>query len=89
MPIITGDPEADWVAEGAEKSKSGVGFDKKDMVPYTIAVILPFSNQFRRDFDAITQQVIAKGPQAIARKAGQVVRATMKKLGLSPKTRSK
>ncbi|PLS31557.1 phage major capsid protein, HK97 [Bifidobacterium margollesii] len=37
------------------------------MVPYTIAVILPFSNQFRRDFDALTQQIIAKGPGAIAR----------------------
>ncbi|KAB5606702.1 phage major capsid protein, partial [Bifidobacterium jacchi] len=48
VPIITGDPEADWVQEGAEKPKSGVGFSKKDMVPYTIAVILPFSNQFRR-----------------------------------------
>ncbi|MBT1181203.1 phage major capsid protein [Bifidobacterium sp. CP2] len=73
VPIITGDPEADWVAEGTEKPKSGVGFDKKDMVPYTIAVILPFSNQFRRDFNAITQQVIAKGPQAIARKIDQTI----------------
>lgn len=73
VPIITGDPEADWFAEGAEKPKSGVGFDKKDMVPYTIAVILPFSNQFRRDFNAITQQVIAKGPQAIARKIDQTI----------------
>ncbi|TPF95334.1 hypothetical protein EP30_10955 [Bifidobacterium sp. UTCIF-39] len=25
VPIITGDPEADWVQEGAEKPKSGVG----------------------------------------------------------------
>ncbi|MBT1166727.1 phage major capsid protein [Bifidobacterium simiarum] len=73
VPIITGDPEADWVQEGAEKPKSGVGFSRKDMVPYTIAVILPFSNQFRRDFDALYAQIVAKGPGAIARKIDQTI----------------
>ena len=67
VPIITGDPEAAWVDEGAEKPKSGVGFGKKDMLPYTIAVIMPFSNQFKRDFGALYDQVVAKGPGAIAR----------------------
>ena len=62
VPIITGDPEAAWVDEGAEKPKSGVGFGKKDMLPYTIAV-----NQFKRDYGALYDQVVAKGPQAIAR----------------------
>lgn len=73
VPIITGDPEADWVAEGAVKPKSGVGFSKKDMVPYTIAVIMPFSNQFRRDFEALYAQIVAKGPSAIARKIDQTI----------------
>lgn len=73
VPIITGDPEADWVQEGAVKPKSGVGFGKKDMVPYTIAVILPFSNQFRRDYESLYAQVVAKGPGAIARKFDQTV----------------
>lgn len=73
VPIITGDPEADWVAEGTVKPKSGVGFSKKDMVPYTIAVILPFSNQFRRDFEALYAQIVAKGPSAIARKIDQTI----------------
>lgn len=67
VPIIIGDPEAAWVNEGAEKPKSGVTFGKKDMLPYTIAVIMPFSNQFRRDFGALYDQVVAKGPGAIAR----------------------
>lgn len=67
VPIIIGDPEAEWVNEGAEKPKSGVTFGKKDMLPYTIAVIMPFSNQFRRDFGALYDQVVAKGPGAIAR----------------------
>ena len=67
VPIITGEPEAAWVDEGAMKPKSGVGFGKKDMLPYTIAVILPFSNQFRRDYGALYDQVVAMGPEAIAR----------------------
>lgn len=37
------------------------------MLPYTIAVIMPFSNQFKRDFGALYDQVVAKGPGAIAR----------------------
>lgn len=73
VPIITGDPEADWVQEGAVKPKSGVGFGKKDMLPYTVAVILPFSNQFRRDFAKLYTQIVAKAPQALARKFDQTV----------------
>ena len=73
VPIIVGDPVADWVQEGAVKPKSGVTFDKKDMVPYTIAVILPFSNQFRRDKQALYTQIVAKGPGAIARKFDETV----------------
>lgn len=73
VPIITGDPEADWVQESAVKPKSGVGFGKKDMVPYTIAVILPFSNQFRRDYQTLYTQIVAKGPGAIARKVDQTI----------------
>ena len=55
VPIITGDPEAAWVDEGAEKPKSGVGFGKKDMLPYTIAVIMPFSNQFKTSAPSTTK----------------------------------
>lgn len=77
VPIITGDPEAAWVQEGAVKPKSGVTFGKKDMLPYTIAVILPFSNQFRRDYAALYEQVVAKGPQAIARTIDRTIMGTV------------
>lgn len=73
VPIIVGEPEADWVQEGATKPKSGVGFNKKDMVPYTIAVILPFSNQFRRDFEKLYAQIVDKAPGAIGKKFDQTV----------------
>lgn len=77
VPIITGDPEAAWVQEAATKPKSGVTFGKKDMLPYTLAVILPFSNQFRRDYSSLYTQIVAKGPQAIARAFDQTVMGTL------------
>jgi hypothetical protein len=64
--------------QAAEKPKSGVGFGKKDMLPYTIAVIMPFSNQFRRDYGALYDQVVAKGPQAIARTFDKTIMGTVK-----------
>ena len=73
VPIIIGDPEAAWVNEGAEKPKSGVTFGKKDMLPYTIAVIMPFSNQFRRDKARLYAEIVRKLPQALAKKLDQTV----------------
>ena len=49
VPIITGEPEAEWVDETDEKPVSRPTFGDKIMTPYTAAVIVPFSNQFRRD----------------------------------------
>ena len=49
IPVITGDPEAAWVAETAKKPVKRGTLDTKIMQPYTLAVIVPFSNQFRRD----------------------------------------
>lgn len=81
VPIIVGEPEAGWVQETGVKPKSGVTFSKKDMVPYTIAVILPFSNQFRRDFTALYNQVVAMGPTAIAKAFDATVMGTLDKPG--------
>ena len=49
VDIITGEPEAEWVAETDEKPVSRPTLGSKLMTPYTLAVIVPFSNQFRRD----------------------------------------
>ncbi len=81
VPIITGDPEADWVQEGAVKPKSGVGFGKKDMLPYTIAVIMPFSNQFRRDFQKLYTQIVDKGAPALGRAFDQTIMGIKDKPG--------
>lgn len=68
VPIITGEPEADWVDETDEKPVSRPTFGDKLMTGYTAAVIVPFSNQFRRDKAALYSEIVRKLPQALARK---------------------
>lgn len=73
VPIITGEPEADWVNETDEKPVSRPTFADKIMTPYTAAVIVPFSNQFRRDKAALYNEIVRKLPQALARKFDSTV----------------
>ena len=68
IPIITGDPEAEWVAETDEKPVSRPSFANKNLKGYTLAVIVPFSNQFRRDLPALYSAIEQKLPQALAKK---------------------
>lgn len=68
IPVITGDAEADWVAETDEKPVSRPTFDSKDITPYTLAVIVPFSNQFRRDLGALYAECVRRLPGALAKK---------------------
>jgi HK97 family phage major capsid protein len=73
IPIITGEPEAEWVNETDEKPVSRPTFGDKMMTGYTAAVIVPFSNQFRRDKAALYNEIVRKLPQALARKYDQTV----------------
>ena len=68
IPIITGDPEAEWVSETDEKPVSRPTFGNKNLKGYTLAVIVPFSNQFRRDLPALYNAIEQKLPQALAKK---------------------
>ena len=68
IPIITGDPEAEWVSETDEKPVSRPSFANKNLKGYTLAVIVPFSNQFRRDLPALYSAIERKLPQALAKK---------------------
>lgn len=73
IPIITGEPEAEWVNETDEKPVSRPTFGNKLMTGYTAAVIVPFSNQFRRDLPGLYSEVVRKLPQALARRFDQTV----------------
>jgi HK97 family phage major capsid protein len=73
VDIITGEPEAQWVGETNIKPVSRPTFGSKLMTPYTAAVIVPFSNQFRRDKARLYAEVVRKLPQALAKKLDQTV----------------
>lgn len=73
VDIITGEPEAEWVGETELKPVDRPTFGSKLMTPYTAAVIVPFSNQFRRDKARLYQEVVRKLPQALARKLDSTV----------------
>ena len=68
IPIVTGDPVADFVAETAEKPVSSSTFGTKVMTPYKIAVIELFSNEFRRDLPALYRELARRLPAAIGAK---------------------
>lgn len=67
IPVITGDPEAGWVGETAKKPVKRGTLATKQMTPYTLAVIVPFSNQFRRDLPALYDALVARLPGALAK----------------------
>ena len=67
MNIVTGDPAPAWTDESQEKTVSEPTFASKTMVPYTLAVIVLFSNQFRRDLASLYDAVIARIPNALGR----------------------
>ena len=73
IPIITSDPEAEWVAETGVKPVKNPGLSKKVMQAYKLAVIVPFSEEFRRDMPALTQQIINRLPLALAKKFDETV----------------
>ena len=73
VPVITGDPTAAWVAETAEKPVSRGAVSSKTITPYKLAVIEPFSNEFRRDLPGLYAALARRLPGALAVKFDQTV----------------
>lgn len=71
--VITGDPSAEWVGETDVKPVSNPTLDTKVMQAYKLAVIVPFSNEFRRDVAALYDAIVARLPRALARKFDETV----------------
>lgn len=68
IPVITSDPEAEWISETGVKPVKNPGLDKKVMQPYKLAVIVPFSEEFRRDATSLYNALIGRLPLALAQK---------------------
>lgn len=67
IPIITGDPVAEFVDETEEKPVSRGTLDNKEMDPKKIAVIEPFSMEFRRDLPRLYNALRSRLGGAIAK----------------------
>lgn len=81
IPVITGDPEAAWVAEGAAKPVSEGTLSTKQMQAYKLAVIEPFSKEFTRDASALYNALRARLPKALGRVFDQTVIGAVTKPG--------
>jgi len=68
IPVILSDPTAEWVSETGLKPVSTPTLDKKIMSAYKLAVIVPFSNEFRRDEGALYNALVGRLPGVLAEK---------------------
>lgn len=73
IPVIASDPEASWISEAASKPVSFPSLDKKIMQGHKLAVIVPFSDEFRRDAGALYDALIARLPGVLAKKFDNTV----------------
>ena len=76
VQTITGEPAADWVDETNAKPVSTHTFNKKTITPYKLAVIEPFSEEFRRDKAALYAECVNRLPQALAKKFDSTIMGT-------------
>lgn len=73
IPIIAGDPTPAWVSETGTKPVSNPTIDKKIMQGHKLAVIVPFSDEFRRDAAALYDALIARLPNVLGKKFDETV----------------
>lgn len=73
IPVITSDPVASWVGETEAKPVSNPGLSSKLMQAYKLSVIMPFSNEFRRDARSLYDVLVARLPGALAMKFDNTV----------------
>ena len=70
---ITKDPSPEWVKEAEEKPVGEVGFGETQWAGYKLAVILPFSNEFRRDANRLYDEIVARVPRSFGTKIDATV----------------
>lgn len=73
VPVLTSDPVANWVSETGTKAVSNPALETKIMEAYKLAVIVPFSNEFRRDAAALYDELVRRLPLALAEKFDETV----------------
>jgi HK97 family phage major capsid protein len=66
IPVVTGDPQAEWVSETEEAPVSRPKFGYKQMTPHVLQVVVPFSNKFKRDLETLYEACVERLPGALA-----------------------
>ena len=67
IPVITADPAATFVAETDRKNVAVPTVTNKLMSAHTIAVIVPFSNQFKRDLPSLYGEIVRRLPGSLGK----------------------
>lgn len=67
IDTLNGVGEAQWVAETEAKPVVDATFGSKQITPHTMAIILPFSNQFRRDKAGLFREIVRVLPGKLAK----------------------
>jgi len=73
---ITGDPEPEWVGETDEKATGVFQFGSKTVEPYKMALIVPFSMEFRRDKSALYDECVNRLPKLFGKKVDATAMGT-------------
>jgi HK97 family phage major capsid protein len=66
IPVISGEPTASWVAESEDKPISRHTLNKLSLTPKKLAVIEPFSDEFRRDLPGLYAELVRRLPNSLA-----------------------
>lgn len=70
---ITGEPVAAWTGETETKPTDNHTLSNKTITPYKLAVIEPFSMEFRRDLPGLYAELARRLPYALAKKFDETV----------------
>lgn len=81
IPMITGEPTAEWVAETGPKPVSNPSVSQKVMQAYKLAVIETFSKEFTRDLKALYDALVERMPYALAYAFDKTVIGALEKPG--------
>ena len=73
---ITGDPVPEWVAETNPKPVGKFAFGKKTVMPFKMALIVPFSDEFKRDKAALYAECVQRLPKLFGRKFDATIMGT-------------
>lgn len=73
VPMITGDPTAEWVGETDEITADDSTLDSREMKGHKIGVIETFSKEFRRDLPRLYEEMRRRLPRTIGLKFDQTV----------------